>query len=164
MQERAVFRARALGNHLDLDGFLAFVEIDMDDRDARAARRLLVLAGDRVDHRGAQRMLAGGAFATAPDRRLERDAVELDMASDRHVVDRDAGVLAEQIIGALGDRDVLDHGVEHGAADRIGFAPDQRFEAGLDVGRQELEGAHVERLAQLLDFARVDLHRHLMRR
>ena len=32
------------------------------------------------------------------------DAVHLDVAADAHVVDRDAGVLAKQVVGVLGDR------------------------------------------------------------
>ena len=34
----------------------------------------------------------------------------------------------------------------------------QALEARLDVGRQQLQRAHVERLRQLLDFFRIELH------
>ena len=51
-------------------------------------------------------MLARRALAAAADRLLQRDAVDLDAAADRDVVDRDAGVLAQQVVGALGDLDV----------------------------------------------------------
>ena len=74
-------------------------------------------------------MLAGRALAAAADRLLHGDAVELDVAADRDVVDRDAGVLAQQVVGALGDRDVLDHGAEDGAAGGVGLAPHQPLEA-----------------------------------
>ena len=67
-------------------------------------------------------MLGGGARAAAADRLLHGDAVELDVAADGDVVDRDAGVLAQDVLGALGDRDVLDHGAEDGAAGRVGLA------------------------------------------
>ena len=60
---------------------------------------------------------------------LHRHAVEFDVAPDDDVVDRNAGVLAQQVVGALGDRDVLDHGAEHGAARRVGLAPHQTLEA-----------------------------------
>ena len=134
------------------------VEIDMDDRHAGAARGLLVLARDRMHHRGAQRMLLGGALAAAADRFLHRRAVELDVAADGDVVDRNAGVLAEQVLGALGDRDVLDHGAEDGLAGGVGFLTQQPLEALLDIARQQLERADIERLAELLDFLDIELH------
>ncbi len=61
-------------------------------------------------------MLGGGTRAAAADRLLHRDAVEFDVLADDDVVDRDAGVLAKQILPPLGHRDVLDHGAEHGPA------------------------------------------------
>src|SRR5262249_37477721 len=91
LEERAVLRARAFRDHLDRDRLVATIEPDMDDRDADAARGLLVLAGDRMHHRGAQRMLAGRPLATAPDRLGQRNAVERDVLADSNVVDRDAG-------------------------------------------------------------------------
>ena len=81
-------------------------------------------------------MLARRALAAAPDRLLERHAVHFDAAPDPHVVDRDAGVLAQQVLPLLGDSDVLDHGVEHGAAGGVGLRRHQPFEAALDVRRQ----------------------------
>ena len=161
LQERAVLRARALRDHLDLDRLLALVEIDMDDRHADAARGLLVLARDRMHHRRAQRMFLGGALAAAADRVLHRRAVELDMAADGDVVDRNAGVLAQQVPGALGHRDVLDHGVENGLAGGVGLLAHQPLEALLDVVRQQLERADIERLAELLDFLEIELHGRL---
>ena len=68
-------------------------------------------------------MLARGALAAAADRLLHGDAVDLDVAADGDVVDRDAGVLAQQVVGALGDRDVLHHGGENGLPGRVGLAP-----------------------------------------
>ena len=61
------------------------------------------------------------ALAAAADRFLHRRAVEFDIAADGDVVDRDAGVLAQQVLGALGDRDVLHHGAEDGRAGGVGF-------------------------------------------
>ena len=103
-------------------------------------------------------MLLGGALAAAADRFLHAGAVELDVAADDDVVDRNAGVLAEQVLGALGDRDVLDHGAEDGLAGGVGLLHQQPLEALLDVVRQQLERADIERLAQLLDFLEIELH------
>ncbi len=44
-----------------------------------------------------------------------RMAVHLDIAADRHVVDRNAGVLAQQVFMVLGDADVRAHGLQHAA-------------------------------------------------
>ena len=87
---------------------------------------------------------------------------KMHVLADGDVVDRDAGVLAQKIAGALGDRDVLDHGAENGAAGRVGLAPLQLGEALLHVARQKLHGADIERLADLLDFMRVEFHREFL--
>src|SRR3954469_24480909 len=158
LQERAVLRAGALRDHLDLDGLAAPVEIDVDDRHADAAGGLLVLAGERMHHRRAQRILGGGPRAAAADRLLHRRAVELDVLADDDVVDRNAGVLAQQVLPLLGDHDVLDHGVEHGTTGGVGLLRHQPLEAALDVRRQELDRADVERLGDLFDFLRIELH------
>src|SRR6185437_14081079 len=121
-------------------------------------RGLLVLARDRVHDRGAQRMLLRCALAAAADRLLHAGAVELDVAADDDVVDRDAGVLAEQIARSLGDRDVLDHGAENSLTGRVGLCSDQPIEAPLDVGRQQFERADIESLRELLDFLQIELH------
>ena len=78
-------------------------------------------------------MFGGGARAAAADRFLHRGAVELDVAADDDVVDRDAGVLAQQVLGALGDGDVLHHGAEDGLAGGVGLLHQQSLEALLDV-------------------------------
>src|SRR6185369_840396 len=91
-------------------------------------------------------------------------AVDLDAAPDPHVVDRDAGVLAQQIVGVLGDRDVADHGAEHALRARVGLAPREGVEALLHVGRQPLERPDVELLRRLLDLVQIDFHCTLMLR
>ena len=103
-------------------------------------------------------MLGGGARAAAADGFLHRHAVDLDVAADGDVVDRDAGVLAEDILGALGDRDVLDHGAEDGAAGRVGLAADEALETLLDVARQHFERADIKRPGDFLDFLGIELH------
>src|SRR6185503_5280951 len=113
---------------------------------------------------GAKRVLARRAGAAAPDGVLDPDPVDLDAASDPHVVDRDAGVLAEEVVGVLGDRDVADHGAEHALRARVGLAPRERVEALLHVGGQQLERADVELLRRLLDLVQIDFHWTLMLR
>src|SRR5207249_4389430 len=115
-----------------LDGLLAGIEIDMDDRNARPTGGLLVLAGDRMYDRGPQRVLARRPLAAAPDGLFDGDAIEGDVAADDDVIDRDSGILAQQIAGALGDCDILHHGIEDGAAGRVALAPDQLVKACLD--------------------------------
>ena len=65
---------------------------------------------------------------------FERVAVDLDAAADPDVVDRHAGVLAEQVVGLLGDADVGHHGREHRRAVRAGFGLLQPAEAALMSG------------------------------
>ena len=103
-------------------------------------------------------MLLGRALAAAADRFFHCRAVELDVVADGDVVNGDAGVLAEQVLGALGDRDILHHGAEDGLAGGVGFLAQQPLEALLDVARQQLERADIERLAELFDFLDIELH------
>ncbi len=63
-----------------------------------------------------------------------------------------------RFFGALGDGDVLDHRAEHRASGRVGLLAHQALEAFLDVGRQQLQRAHVKCRAQLLDLLGIDLH------
>src|ERR1700754_4747130 len=158
LQVRAVLRSRALRNHLDRYRLRLLVEIDVDDRHPDAAGGLVVLSRDRVHDRGAQRIFVGGALAAGADRALQSGAVELDVAPDHDVVDRNAGVLAQDVLGSLGDGDVLDHGIEDAAPGRIGLGADQLLEPGLDVRRQDLQCLHVKRFADLFDFSQVELH------
>src|SRR5438309_8644185 len=103
-------------------------------------------------------MLARGALAAAPDRFLEREAVDLDAAPDPDVVDRDAGVLAEEIVRVLGHGDIADHRAEHALRAGIGLVAREPLEALLDVGRQLLQRPDVELLGCLLDPLQIDLH------
>src|SRR5262245_8058807 len=103
-------------------------------------------------------MLGRGAGAAAADCVLQRHPVEFDIAPDRDVVDGDAGILAKQISCALSDCDVFHHGAEDGAAGRVGLTRDEALETRLDVAWQQLERAHIERLADLLDFFGIELH------
>ncbi len=103
-------------------------------------------------------MLVRRALAAAADRFLERHAVDLDAAADPDVVDRDAGVLAQKIVGGLGDRDVADHGAEHALRAGVALLLREAREALLDVRRQLLQRPDVELLCRLLDLSQFDLH------
>src|SRR2546422_1607967 len=103
-------------------------------------------------------MLARGTLAAAADRFLEREAVALAAAADPDVVDRDAGVLAEQVVRVLGDRDVADHRAEHALRAGVGLAGRKPVEALLDVRRQLFQRPDVELLRRLLDLSQLDLH------
>ena len=103
-------------------------------------------------------MLARRALAAAPDGFLEREAVDFDAAADPDVVDRDAGVLAEQVVVALGDRDVADHGAEHALRAGVALVGCQRLEALLDIGRQHFQRPDVELLGRFLDLPQIDFH------
>src|SRR5690606_9419368 len=157
-QPRVVLGARALGDHLERQRARLVGEVDVDDRHAASARGLLVLAGGRMHDRGAEGVLARRALAAAPDRLLERPAVHLDAAPDAQVVDREAGVLAEEVVGLLGHGDVADHGAEHAPGARVRFSRLQPREPLLDVGRQPLQGPDIELLGGFLDDGRIDLH------
>src|SRR5438132_8069854 len=103
-------------------------------------------------------MLESRALAAAPDRLLEREAVDFDAAPDPDVVDRDAGVLAEQIVGVLGHRDVADHGAEHALSAGVALVAREPIEALLDVRRQLLQRPDVELLRGLFDVPKIDFH------
>ncbi len=105
-------------------------------------------------------MLARRALAAAPDRGLQRDSVDDDIAADRHVVDRQAGVLAQQVVGLFRHRDVANHHAQYRARRRVGLPSDQRVEAALDVRRQHLERADVEFLGGVFDATGIDAERH----
>src|SRR5712692_8368627 len=157
-QPGIVLRARAFRHHLDRKDLGIGAEVDVDHRYAAPGRRVLVHPRRRMHDRGTERVLARRARAAAADRLLERDAVDFDAAADPHVVDRDAGVLAQEIVGLLGDRDVPDHGAEHALRAGVGLALGDRVETLLDVRRQDLERADVQLLRGLLDLAQIDLH------
>src|SRR4051812_43212096 len=107
-------------------------------------------------------MLPRGTLASLADRLLQAHAVDLHAAADPHVVDRDAGVLAEQVLRLLRDRDIADHGGEHPLGASIGLALRERVEALLHIGRQLLQRANVELLRGFLDLLEIDLHWTLM--
>src|SRR5688572_27415594 len=158
-EPRVVLRARALGDHLDRQRFAILREIHVHHRYLPPAGGVLVLARDGVNDGRAQRMLARRALAALGDRLLERVAVDLDAGAYGDVVDRDAGVLAQQVVGLLGDLDIPDHGAEDRLPGGVGLALIEAREPLLDIGRQDLEGADVELLRGLFHLLQVYFHR-----
>src|SRR5688572_206336 len=156
-QPGVVLRARAFGDHLDDQRFF-LRKIDVDHRHAAPGRILCVHARGRMHDRRAERILLGRARAAAADRLLEPRAVHFDAAPDPHVVDRDSGVLAQEVVGVLGDRDVADHGAEHALGARVGLGAGEALEALLDIRRELLQRPDVELLGSLLDMGEIDLH------
>ena len=107
----------------------------------------------------AQRVLARGAFTAAADGLQQ--VVPVDTATPRpmrYVVDRDAGVLAQQVVGRLGHADVVHHRRQHALRGGRGLAAGQPREAVLDVGRQHLQRADVQRLGGFFDGGEVQFH------
>ena len=68
----------------------------------------------------------------------------LNPGTDYHVVDRDARVLAQQVLRVLSDLDVANHRPEHGLCGLVGLVPVEALEALLDVRRKQLQRPDVE--------------------
>ena len=105
-------------------------------------------------------MLARRALAAAPNGVLQLRARDLHAAADDDVVDRDAGVLAEEVLGVLRDADVGDHGAEHPLRGRVRLVRGEAREALLDVGREHLQRAHIEIARDFFHLFGIDLQRH----
>src|SRR4030095_12884274 len=105
-----------------------------------------------------ERMLDGRAGAAANDRGFQIDAIDMHVAADGDVVDRHPGVLAREVVGAFGHRDVLDHGAEDGLCARIGLRARKTIEPLLDIQGQDLQRADVKILGRFLDELEIDVH------
>ena len=132
--------------------------IEADHRYAVAARRMLVLPGHRMDDRRAERIFTGRPGAATSDGLLEVDAFDLDAAADGDIVNGNAGVLAEQVIGLLGDSNVLDHGRQNGLAGTIRLGGVQALEPLLDVVREHLQRPDIKEFCGFLDGVQINLH------
>ena len=101
LEPRVVLRAAALGDHLDRERRRA----RRRNRCGSPARRRRTTCARSCASSGARPTSAADARASrarSPRRiaSFSADAVDFDAAADRHVVDRDAGVLAQQVVGA----------------------------------------------------------------
>ena len=103
-------------------------------------------------------MLDGRTRAAANDRSFQVDAVDAHVAADGDVVDRHAGVLAREVVGAFGHRNVPDHRAEDRLCPRIGLRARKTIEPLLDILGQDLQRADVEILGRFLDELEIDVH------
>src|SRR4029077_18265552 len=99
-------RARALRPALPVEAVPAGDELPVHDREAVADVRAGVLAADRVDGVRAERMLDGGARRAVAQRLVDPGRMEREALADLAVVDRDPGVLADEVALGVGDADV----------------------------------------------------------
>ena len=160
LEPGVVLRAAAFRNHLDGQRVGIRDEIDIDHGHQAAARRVLVNAREGMHDRRADGMLARRPLAPSHNRLLELVTRHLHSSANRHVIDRDARVLAEQVAGVFGDRDVANHRAKHGLRRSVGLAAVEPLEPLLDVGRQQLQRPDIEFLARILDLFQIDLHLH----
>src|SRR5438105_4872475 len=182
--ERGARRPRGMALHVDGDrvhGDVRRRRLDMHGEGGRIAAEALrsdaehvyrvaevplelgalrVLAGraTRPPRRHLGEMLARRARAAAADRFLQLQTIHLDAAADPYVVHRDARVLAQEVVGALGDGDIADHRAEHALRSGVGLPRRERLEAALHVRRQLFQRPDVELLRRLLDRFQIDLH------
>ena len=103
-------------------------------------------------------MLDGGARAAANDRGGKIHAVDAHVAADGDVVDRHSGVLAGEVVGVFGHRDVPDHRAEDRLRARVGLAARKAIEALLHVVGQDLQRADVKIPGRVLDELEIDVH------
>ena len=103
-------------------------------------------------------MFARCSLAALPDSLLECMAVNIDPGANPDVVDRNASVLAEQIVGLLCHHDIFQHGGQDVLGGSVRFSRIQAAQAGLDVWRQLLERANIQLLGGLLDRHQIYLH------
>jgi len=118
-------------------------------RQVPARVRPRVLARDRVDGVGAQRVFESGALDPPLHRGAHAREVQRTVLADLEPEDDRAGVLTDEVVVAFGDGDVLQHDVEEAPGAGIGLVrarPDQRL---LEVRRQHLQGAQVGLLGGL---------------
>ena len=130
LQPRVVLRAAALRDHLDRQR----LRLRRRNRCGSPARAMphdvcsfLRVIGCTTDERSGCSRVARSQPRTIAC--FSAIAVDLDAAADRHVVDRDAGVLAQQVVVLLGDRDVADHRAEDALPVRVGLGRIEALEA-----------------------------------
>jgi len=152
-----VLRAGPFWDHLDLDGLIAGVEVHMDDRDSRTAGCLLVLPGDRVHHderNGCSRVARSQPLWIA----------DLSARPSTHAAANLSRCRSESRCPGTTDcwsarRPRCFHMVPRMVRPTESVSRcSSRVEPALDVVWQEFQRADVERFAELLDFANVNLH------
>ena len=144
-------RARALRHALDVEPVPVRDELPVHDRQAVADVRAGVLARDRVHGVRAQRMLDRRARGAVAQRLVDPRRMEREVLADAAVVDGDAGVLADEVLLAVGDVDVAVDRLEHALARDRGLALARGGERVAQVLRDVLQRPDVEVRGGVLD-------------
>ena len=167
LEEAHVLRARALRHALHVEPVPVGDEVPVHDRHAVADVRPRVLARERVNGVRAQRMLDRRALRALFERRIDPRRVQREVLADLAVVDGDAGVLADEVLLGLGDRDVAEDRLQDalaryrrlatgGVGERVAQVlrdvlqrPDVEVRGGIRDGRVEIrrDDAHARALS-----------------
>src|SRR6266446_3733805 len=113
LQETHVFATRSLRHALDIKAVPVGDELPVHDRQAVAGVRSGVLARDRVHGVRAQRMFDGGALRACLEGSVNSGRMQGKTLADATRVDGDSRVLADEVLLALGDVDVLENRLQH---------------------------------------------------
>ncbi len=108
---------------------------------------------DRVDGVRAERMLDGGARRAVAQRLVDPGRVQREALADLAVVDRDPGVLADEVALGVGDADVAVDRLEHALAGNGGLAIARVGERVAQVLRDVLQRPDVQMGGGVLDRA-----------
>ena len=156
LQEAHVLGAGALGHALDVEAVPVGDELPVHDRQPVADVRARVLARDRVHRVRAQRMLDRRALGARLQRRVDPGRVEREVLPDAAGVDGDAGVLADEVLLLVGDRDVLVDHLEDPDARHRRLPVARRRERVAEILRDVLQRPDVEMCGRVLDDVRRD--------
>ena len=144
LQEAHVLGARALRHALHVEAVPVGHEVPVDDRDAVADVLARVLARQRVNGVRAERMLDGRALCPLSERFVDPGRMQGKVLADAAVVDRDAGVLAHEVLLLLGDVDVAEDRLQDALARDRGLPLRRVRERVAEVLRDVLQRPDVE--------------------
>src|SRR5207247_10947299 len=160
-----VLRAGALRHAFDVQPVPVGDELPVHDREAIAGVRPGVLARDRVHGVRAQRMLDGRALGAGLECLVDACRVEREVLAHAAGVDRDAGVLADEVALVVCDRDVAVDRLQHTLPGHARLALGCSRERVAKVLRDVLQRPDVEVRGRILDRAvevGVDRRRHAL--
>src|SRR5438270_4598277 len=113
LEEAHVLGAGSLRDALHVEAVPVLDELPVDDRQAVSDVRAGVLARDRVHGVRAQRMLDRRARGAVAERLVDARGMEREVLADPARVHGDSGVLADEVVLAVGDLDVAKDRVQH---------------------------------------------------
>ncbi len=151
LEEAHVLRAGALRHALHVEPVPVGDELPVHDRKPVADVRAGVLARDRVHRVRAQRMLERRARGAVAQRLVDPRRVQREVLADAACVDRDAGVLADEVVLAVGDLDVAEDRVEDALPRHRGLARRGGLQRVAEVLRNVLQRPDVEMRRGVLD-------------